>query len=155
MILNVMDAVVFGVELDMYAGRFVALRSRTTASETEFINSLQSALAKRGLPSYAYPRLSRMTNNVAAGDTLKLAETVIERLSWKPDTFPPLYVTSVDGEECPTHQLQIDTLYWLDPTKGYQKPGCTGLEWFREGHNEIVSNWNEDLQVLAATLNLL
>ncbi|OJD18815.1 hypothetical protein AJ78_01222 [Emergomyces pasteurianus Ep9510] len=124
MIPDVMDAAVFGVQLDNYDGKVggaaIVLHSRTRASETEFINSLQSALAKTGLPSYSCPRLVRMTDNIATGDTFKQAQTDIGKLSWNPDTIPPLDVTTWDGEEYPIHQLEVDTLYWLDPTKGYQ-----------------------------------
>lgn len=53
-------------EIHSYEGKVgaavIALYLRTEASETEFINSLRSALVKSGLPYYALPRLVRMTN---------------------------------------------------------------------------------------------
>ncbi|KLJ05735.1 hypothetical protein EMPG_10825 [Blastomyces silverae] len=121
---NVMDAAVFGVKLDSYDGKaggaIVVLHSRTEASEAEFINSLPSALAERGVPSYALPRLVRMTNSIAAGDTFKQAKIVMERLSWNPNTVPPPEVRSDGEEEYVEEQLEHDTLYWFSPAKGYQ-----------------------------------
>ncbi|PGH00888.1 hypothetical protein GX51_05552 [Blastomyces parvus] len=123
---NVTDAAVFGVKLDRYDGKtggaIIVLHSRTEVSEAEFINSLHSALIKRGVTSYALPRLVRMTNSIAAGDTFKQAKTVMERLSWNPNTVPPPEVKSGDEEEYPAPEpLQYDTLYWFNPAKGYQR----------------------------------
>ncbi|PGH35922.1 hypothetical protein GX50_01247 [[Emmonsia] crescens] len=125
MIPSVMDAAVFGVKLDNYDGQAggaaVVLHLRTEASETEFINSLRASLVKSGLPFYALPRLLRMTNSIAMGGTFKQAKTVIERLSWNPNIIPPPEVKS-DGRGQPlTDELEVDTLYWLNPAKGYQK----------------------------------
>ncbi|EEQ91281.1 acyl-CoA synthetase [Blastomyces dermatitidis ER-3] len=122
---NVMDAAVFGVKLDGYygtaGGAIIVLHSRTEASEDEFINSLGSALAKRGVPSCALPRLVRMTNSIAAGDTFKQAKTIMERLSWNPNSVPPPEVKSGGEEEYLEEQLQHDTLYWFNPAKGYRR----------------------------------
>ncbi|EER45562.1 long-chain acyl-CoA synthetase [Histoplasma capsulatum H143] len=122
---NVMDAAVFGVKLDSYEGKVgaavIALYLRTEASETEFINSLRSALVKSGLPHYALPRLVRMTNSIITGVTFKQIKSAMEKLSWNPNTVPTPEERSGDEEEDLRRELVHDTLYWLNPAKGYQR----------------------------------
>ncbi|KAL2388723.1 hypothetical protein RJ035_002949 [Blastomyces gilchristii] len=61
------------------------------------------------------------SNSIAAGDTFKQAKTIMERLSWNPNSVPPPEVKSGGEEEYLEEQLQHDTLYWFNPAKGYRR----------------------------------
>ncbi|KAK2800128.1 hypothetical protein FQN50_008223 [Emmonsiellopsis sp. PD_5] len=114
---NVMDAVVFGVRLDKYDGQAggaaIALHSRNSAAETEFIGSLYQHLVNRGVPSYALPRLVRIVNSIATGFTFKQAKTVVEKLPWDPKS-----VVVADNAPGSENAVPGDTLYWLNGAKG-------------------------------------
>ncbi|PGH10986.1 hypothetical protein AJ79_05137 [Helicocarpus griseus UAMH5409] len=122
---NVMDAAVFGVKLESYDGQaggaVITLHSRTRATETEFISSLYSVLVKRGVPPYALPRLVRMTNSIATGVTFKQAKTVVEKLSWNPNTIMPPEAKPGSAGKDSRDAMEFDTLYWLNPAKGYER----------------------------------
>ncbi|KAL1969890.1 hypothetical protein VTN77DRAFT_7399 [Rasamsonia byssochlamydoides] len=104
---NVQDAVVYGVKLAGYDGQAgaagITLERWTPETETEFINKLYKALKAKGVPSYALPRLVRITKRVATGVTFKQAKGELAKRGWDP---------AVDWDG--------DQLYWLNGTR-YEK----------------------------------
>ncbi|KAK5704666.1 hypothetical protein LTS12_028282, partial [Elasticomyces elasticus] len=95
---NVHDAVVFGVKLGGYDGQAgaagITLHDTSSAAETELMTKLYGELKKKGVPSYAAPRLVRLMGMYLKGDLVKK--------SWDPRS----------GEG--------DKLYWLNGEK-YEK----------------------------------
>lgn len=63
------------------------------------MNALYVELKKKGVPSYALPRLVRLTEKVATGVTFKQAKGDLVKKGWNP-------------QDCAG-----DILYWLDGTK--------------------------------------
>lgn len=102
---GVHDAVVYGVKLSGYDGQAGAagITLEDPAAEAEFMANLHRALKKKGVPSYAMPRLVRLTEKVATGVTFKQAKGELAKLGWDPRT-----------------QTKGDKLYWLNGST-YQK----------------------------------
>ncbi|EHL02622.1 putative Very long-chain fatty acid transport protein [Glarea lozoyensis 74030] len=69
---GVIDAVVYGVKLPSYDGQAgAAAITLDGTSEAVFMNNLYAGLKKTGLPSYAMPRLVRITPEIEANATFK------------------------------------------------------------------------------------
>ncbi|EAW14000.1 putative bifunctional fatty acid transporter/acyl-CoA synthetase (FAT1) [Aspergillus clavatus NRRL 1] len=99
------DAVVYGVKLSGYDGQAGAagITLEDPAMEVEFMANLHKELKKKGVPSYAIPRLVRLTEKVATGVTFKQAKGDLTKKGWNPRT-----------------EAGGDKLYWLNGTT-YQK----------------------------------
>ncbi|OQE12955.1 hypothetical protein PENFLA_c058G05871 [Penicillium flavigenum] len=104
---GVHDAVVYGVKLSGYDGQAGAagITLESPEVETELMSTLCKALKKKGVPSYALPRLVRLTEKVATGVTFKQAKGDLAKKGWNP-----------------RQDSGGDILYWLNGTK-YQKLG--------------------------------
>ncbi|CAG8122501.1 unnamed protein product [Penicillium salamii] len=104
---GVHDAVVYGVKLSSYDGQAGAagITLESPAVENELMSTLYDELKKKGVPSYALPRLVRLTEKVATGVTFKQAKGDLVKKSWDP-----------------RKDSAGDILYWLDGTK-YVKLG--------------------------------
>ncbi|KAJ5150080.1 hypothetical protein N7448_001658 [Penicillium atrosanguineum] len=104
---GVHDAVVYGVKLSSYDGQAgaagITLEEHSSAAELHLMSNLYNELKKRGVPSYALPRLVRITEKVATGATFKQAKGDLVKKGWDPRK---------GGEG--------DTMYWLNGTK-YQR----------------------------------
>ncbi|KOC13785.1 bifunctional fatty acid transporter and acyl-CoA synthetase [Aspergillus flavus] len=104
---SVHDAVVYGVKLQGYDGQAgaagVTLEESSAAVESEFIKNLYRELKKKGVPSYALPRLVRLTEKVATGVTFKQAKGDLAKKGWDP-----------------RGDWKGDKLYWLNG-KTYEK----------------------------------
>ncbi|XRM39061.1 hypothetical protein ABZX51_002440 [Aspergillus tubingensis] len=104
---SVHDAVVYGVKLNGYDGQAgaagITLEDASPATEESLMARLYSDLKKKGVPSYAFPRLVRLTEKVETGVTFKQAKGALTKKGWDPRT-------DWDG----------DKLYWLNGTV-YQK----------------------------------
>ncbi|KAJ5666333.1 uncharacterized protein N7477_008781 [Penicillium maclennaniae] len=114
---GVHDAVVYGVKLSSYDGQAgaagITLEEHSPAAELRLMSNLYKELKKRGVPSYALPRLVRITEKVATGVTFKQAKGDLVKKSWDPRK---------GGEG--------DSMYWLDGTT-YQRlddQGWTQIE---------------------------
>lgn len=66
---------------------------------TKLMSTLYDELKRKGVPSYALPRLVRLTEKVATGVTFKQAKGDLVKKGWDP------------RKDC------TDILYWLDGTK--------------------------------------
>ncbi|KAG2413601.1 hypothetical protein HFD88_002790 [Aspergillus terreus] len=101
------DAVVYGVKLNGYDGQAGAagITLEDPSAEGEFMAKLYRELRKKGVPTYAVPRLVRLTEKVATGVTFKQAKGELTKKGWDP---------RVDWNG--------DKLYWLNDTK-YEKLG--------------------------------
>ncbi|KAJ5565744.1 hypothetical protein N7535_007382 [Penicillium sp. DV-2018c] len=99
---GVHDAVVYGVKLDGYDGQAGAagITLESPAAETEVMSNLYKELKRKGVPSYALPRLVRITEKVATGVTFKQAKGALTVKGWNPRT-----------------EHGGDTLYWLDESR--------------------------------------
>ncbi|KAB8216888.1 hypothetical protein BDV33DRAFT_147492 [Aspergillus novoparasiticus] len=104
---SVHDAVVYGVKLQGYDGQAgaagVTLEEPSAAVESEFMKNLYRELKKKGVPSYALPRLVRLTEKVATGVTFKQAKGELAKKGWDP-----------------RGDWKGDKLYWLNG-KTYEK----------------------------------
>ncbi|KAJ5780295.1 hypothetical protein N7457_005455 [Penicillium paradoxum] len=102
---GVHDAVVYGVKLSGYDGQAGAagITLESPSAETDIMSTLYKQLKKKGVPSYALPRLVRLTQRVATGVTFKQAKGELAKKGWNPRQ-------DCDG----------DILYWLDGNK-YRK----------------------------------
>ncbi|KAE8131472.1 hypothetical protein BDV38DRAFT_275928 [Aspergillus pseudotamarii] len=104
---SVHDAVVYGVKLQGYDGQAgaagVTLEDSSAAVESEFMSNLYRELKKKGVPSYALPRLVRLTEKVATGVTFKQAKGDLAKKGWDP-----------------RGDWKGDKLYWLNG-KTYEK----------------------------------
>ncbi|KAB8272714.1 hypothetical protein BDV30DRAFT_227125 [Aspergillus minisclerotigenes] len=104
---SVHDAVVYGVKLQGYDGQAgaagVTLEESSAAVESEFMKNLYRELKKKGVPSYALPRLVRLTEKVATGVTFKQAKGDLAKKGWDP-----------------RGDWKGDKLYWLNG-KTYEK----------------------------------
>ncbi|KAJ5179318.1 hypothetical protein N7492_002528 [Penicillium capsulatum] len=104
---GVHDAVVYGVKLSGYDGQAgaagITLEEQSPAFESELASKLYRELKRRGVPSYAFPRLVRFTEKVATGVTFKQAKGDLVKKSWDP-----------------REDSAGDTMYWLNGTK-YEK----------------------------------
>ncbi|KNG86448.1 putative bifunctional fatty acid transporter and acyl-CoA synthetase [Aspergillus nomiae NRRL 13137] len=104
---SVHDAVVYGVKLSEYDGQAgaagITLEDPSAAVESEFMNNLYRELKKKGVPSYALPRLVRLTEKVATGVTFKQAKGDLAKKGWDP-----------------RGDWKGDKLYWLNG-KTYEK----------------------------------
>ncbi|KAL2872323.1 putative bifunctional fatty acid transporter/acyl-CoA synthetase (FAT1) [Aspergillus lucknowensis] len=104
---GVHDAVVYGVKLTAYDGQAggagITLEDPSEATAAEFMGKLHRELKKKGVPSYAMPRLVRLTEKVATGVTFKQAKGELTKKGWDP-------LGDWNG----------DKLYWLNGTK-YEK----------------------------------
>ncbi|OGE53749.1 hypothetical protein PENARI_c007G11005 [Penicillium arizonense] len=102
---GVHDAVVYGVKLAGYDGQAGAagITLESPAAEVELMSNLYAELKKKGVPSYALPRLVRLTEKVATGVTFKQAKGDLVKKGWDP-------LKDWGG----------DILYWLDGEK-YKK----------------------------------
>ncbi|RAL16411.1 putative bifunctional fatty acid transporter/acyl-CoA synthetase (FAT1) [Aspergillus homomorphus CBS 101889] len=103
----IQDAVVYGVKLSAYDGQAgaagITLEDASPATEKEVMANLYPELKKRGVPSYAFPRLIRLTEKVETGVTFKQAKGALTKKGWDPRT-----------------DWEGDKLYWLDGTQ-YKK----------------------------------
>ncbi|KKK13749.1 putative bifunctional fatty acid transporter and acyl-CoA synthetase [Aspergillus rambellii] len=101
---DVHDAVVYGVKLSAYDGRAgaagITLEDPSETTATEFMGKLHSELRKKGVPTYAVPRLVRLTEKVATGVTFKQAKGDITKKGWDPRS-----------------DWKGDKLFWLNGTK--------------------------------------
>ncbi|KAF5863165.1 hypothetical protein ETB97_010510 [Aspergillus alliaceus] len=104
---SVHDAVVYGVKLQGYDGQAgaagITLEESSAAVEAEFMSNLYRELKKKGVPSYALPRLVRITEKVATGVTFKQAKGDLTKKGWDPRA-----------------DWKGDKLYWLNGKK-YEK----------------------------------
>ncbi|GAB1204810.1 hypothetical protein APSETT445_003473 [Aspergillus pseudonomiae] len=104
---SVHDAVVYGVKLSEYDGQAgaagITLEDPSAAVVSEFMNNLYRELKKKGVPSYALPRLVRLTEKVATGVTFKQAKGDLAKKGWDP-----------------RGDWKGDKLYWLNG-KTYEK----------------------------------
>ncbi|KAJ5816190.1 AMP-dependent synthetase/ligase [Penicillium robsamsonii] len=102
---GVHDAVVYGVKLSGYDGQAGAagITLESPSAETELMSNLYKELRKKGVPSYALPRLVRLTEKVATGVTFKQAKGDLSKKGWNP-----------------RQDWGGDVLYWLNGTN-YQK----------------------------------
>ncbi|KAH8800379.1 putative bifunctional fatty acid transporter/acyl-CoA synthetase [Xylogone sp. PMI_703] len=100
---NVLDAIVYAVKLTGYDGQVgaagITLRQHSPSTEAAFVNSLFEALRSKGVPSYAVPRLLRITAEITVNHTFKHAKDALKKRSWDPEL---------------TAQSDGDSLYWLD-----------------------------------------
>lgn len=98
------DAVVYGVRLDCYDGQAgaagITLQDHSSTAESGLMKTLYTELKKRGVPSYALPRLVRITEKVDTGVTFKQAKAALMNRGWNPQ---------VDNHG--------DKLYWLNGSK--------------------------------------
>ncbi|PWY84715.1 bifunctional fatty acid transporter and acyl-CoA synthetase [Aspergillus sclerotioniger CBS 115572] len=110
---SIHDAVVYGVKLNGYDGQAgaagITLEDASPATEESVMVSLYSELKKKGVPSYAFPRLVRLTDKVETGVTFKQAKGALTKKGWDPRT-----------------DWGGDKLYWLNGT-AYQK--LDGQSW--------------------------
>ncbi|KAL4964112.1 putative bifunctional fatty acid transporter/acyl-CoA synthetase (FAT1) [Aspergillus stella-maris] len=104
---GVYDVVVYGVKLNAYDGQAgaagITLEEPSEAAAAQFMANLYPELKKKGVPSYAIPRLVRVTEGVATGVTFKQAKGELSKKGWNPQ-----------GD------WGGDKLYWLNGT-GYEK----------------------------------
>ncbi|KAJ5407880.1 hypothetical protein N7509_001763 [Penicillium cosmopolitanum] len=104
---GVHDAVVYGVKLAGYDGQAgaagITLEEHSPAFEAELASKLYPELKKRGVPSYAFPRLVRFIEKVSTGVTFKQAKGDLLKKGWNPKPG-----------------LCRDSLYWLNGTN-YEK----------------------------------
>ncbi|KAJ5558942.1 hypothetical protein N7535_009185 [Penicillium sp. DV-2018c] len=99
---GVHDAVVYGVKLNGYDGQAGAagITLESPAAETEVMSNLYKELKRKGVASYALPRLVRITEKVATGVTFKKAKGALAVKGWNPRT-----------------EHGGDILYWLDKSR--------------------------------------
>ncbi|KAL4939522.1 hypothetical protein BDV06DRAFT_198754 [Aspergillus oleicola] len=104
---GVYDVVVYGVKLNAYDGQAgaagITLEEPSEAAANGFMANLYGELKKKGVPSYAIPRLVRLTEKVATGVTFKQAKGELTKKGWNPQS-----------------DWNGDKLYWLNGT-GYEK----------------------------------
>ncbi|KAL2834466.1 hypothetical protein BDW59DRAFT_137907 [Aspergillus cavernicola] len=85
---GVHDAVVYGVKLSAYDGQAgaagITLEDSSEAAATDFMGKLYPKFKKKGIPSYALPRLVRLTEKVATGVTFKQAKGELSKKGWNP-----------------------------------------------------------------------
>ncbi|RAK99198.1 putative bifunctional fatty acid transporter/acyl-CoA synthetase (FAT1) [Aspergillus ibericus CBS 121593] len=110
---SIHDAVVYGVKLSGYDGQAgaagITLEDPSSATEESVMTSLYSELKKKGVPSYAFPRLVRLTDKVETGVTFKQAKGALTKKGWDPRM-----------------DWGGDKLYWLNGT-AYEK--LDGQSW--------------------------
>ncbi|KAL4897923.1 hypothetical protein BDV59DRAFT_52089 [Aspergillus ambiguus] len=99
------DAVVYGVKLSGYDGQAGAagITLEDPSAEGDFMGKLYRELRKKGVPTYAVPRLVRLTEKVATGVTFKQAKGELTKKGWDPRA-----------------DWNGDKLYWLNDTT-YEK----------------------------------
>ncbi|KAH8817008.1 hypothetical protein F5884DRAFT_778187 [Xylogone sp. PMI_703] len=104
---EIIDVVVFGSKLPKYDGQAgaaaIKLKARNPATEEKVMQELYAHLVEKGVPSYAIPRLVRITDDMETTATFKHVKHVMKNRSW------------YDKEAKYT-----DTVYWLDD-KVYRK----------------------------------
>ncbi|KAJ5758698.1 hypothetical protein N7520_005854 [Penicillium odoratum] len=94
---GVHDAVVYGVKLDGYDGQAgaagITLEDHSPAFQAGFVAKLYPELKKKGVPSYAFPRLVRFVEKVSTGVTFKQAKGDLVKKGWDPrkDSAEALY----------------------------------------------------------------
>ncbi|KAI9733769.1 MAG: hypothetical protein M1818_007183 [Claussenomyces sp. TS43310] len=97
---EVHDCLVFSVTLQPYDGQMgaavITLASHSPAAAEGFVKDLQPRLRKTGLPSYAIPRLVRITPSIATGFSFKQAKMEYMKKGWQENDY---------GE---------DRLFWLN-----------------------------------------
>jgi len=110
---GVRDAIVYGVKLDGYDGQAgaagITLEDESQPRQNELMQNLYTSLKAKGVPTYAIPRLVRITRHITTGATFKQARRDLSRKAWDPRA-------NRDG----------DQLYWLNRTR-YQR--LNELEW--------------------------
>ncbi|KAF7715956.1 Bifunctional fatty acid transporter and acyl-CoA synthetase [Penicillium ucsense] len=120
---GVHDAVVYGVKLASYDGQAgaagITLEDHSAAAEQECMANLYTHLKKRGVPSYAIPRLVRITEKVATGVTFKQAKGDLVKKSWDP-----------------RKDAGGDSLWWLNGTK-YEKLDGDGWSRIEDGKAKL------------------
>ncbi|KAI2789112.1 hypothetical protein POX_e07140 [Penicillium oxalicum] len=120
---GVHDAVVYGVKLASYDGQAgaagITLEDHSSAAEQECMANLYSHLKKRGVPSYAIPRLVRITEKVATGVTFKQAKGDLVKKGWDPRS-----------------EWGGDSLYWLNGTK-YEKLDASSWSQIESGKAKL------------------
>ncbi|ETN45730.1 uncharacterized protein HMPREF1541_09563 [Cyphellophora europaea CBS 101466] len=83
---EVQDAVVVGKSLKGYDGQAgvaaLSLRCGSLKEERAFMEGLYARLKSKGVPSYAFPRLVAITDEVKVGDTFKHAKQVVKAVEW-------------------------------------------------------------------------
>ncbi|KAE8349163.1 hypothetical protein BDV28DRAFT_141764 [Aspergillus coremiiformis] len=114
---SVHDAIVYGVKLPGYDGKAgaagITLEEPSAAAEAELMSNLYRELKKKGVPSYALPRLVRIIEKVDTGVTFKQASDKLKEKGWDPRM-----------------DWKGDKLYWLHGTK-YEKldePSWSSIE---------------------------
>ncbi|KAL4917241.1 hypothetical protein BDW62DRAFT_184037 [Aspergillus aurantiobrunneus] len=120
---GVHDAVVYGVKLSAYYGQAgaagITLEEPSEAAASEFMGKLHAELKRKGVPSYAIPRLVRLTEKVATGVTFKQAKGELTKKGWNPQ-----------GD------WNGDKLYWLNGTK-YEKLVESSWSSIESGHAKL------------------
>ncbi|KAJ5666816.1 hypothetical protein N7462_011225 [Penicillium macrosclerotiorum] len=120
---GVHDAVVYGVKLAGYDGQAgaagVTLEEHSPAFEAEFTSNLYKELKRRGVPSYALPRLVRITEKVDTGVTFKQAKGDLVKKGWDP-----------------RKDWGGDSLYWLNGDK-YEKLDDQGWSQIESGRAKL------------------
>ena len=83
---EVQDVVVVGRVLKGYDGQAgvaaISLESPSGEEEKAFMDVLYGRLKKKGVPSYAFPRLVAITDEIKVGDTFKHAKQIVKGIEW-------------------------------------------------------------------------
>ncbi|KAI9045843.1 putative bifunctional fatty acid transporter/acyl-CoA synthetase (FAT1) [Aspergillus affinis] len=118
---GVHDAVVYGVKLNSYDGQAGAagITLEDASSESTFMTNLYRELKKKGVPSYALPRLVRITEKVATGVTFKQAKGDLAKKGWDP-----------------SKDWSGDKLYWLNGSQ-YEKLDPSGWSSIETGRAKL------------------
>ncbi|KAJ5525766.1 hypothetical protein N7494_012416 [Penicillium frequentans] len=119
---GVHDAVVYGVKLSGYDGQAgaagITLEDQSAAFQDIFAAKLYPELKKKGVPSYAFPRLVRLIEKVATGVTFKQAKGDLAKKGWDP------------------RKDSKDSLYWLNGTK-YERLNESGWSEIETGRAKL------------------
>ncbi|KIM94661.1 hypothetical protein OIDMADRAFT_135626 [Oidiodendron maius Zn] len=117
---GVQDAVVYGMKLSSYDGQAGAAAITLDSSDPEnFMKGLYIALKKTGLPSYAMPRLVRITEEIESNATFKKAKQELLKRSWNENE---------DGN--------TDRLYWLNGTT-YERLDRASWDSIKDGRAKL------------------
>ncbi|RFU26976.1 hypothetical protein B7463_g9372, partial [Scytalidium lignicola] len=100
---EIVDVVVYGFKLQKYDGQAgaaaIKLNARNPALEGKVIQKLHMHLLSKGVPSYAIPRLVRITDDMETTATFKHLKNAMQNRKW-----------------CDKEATHNDTVYWLDET---------------------------------------
>ena len=85
---EVHDVIVTGKLLEGYDGQvgvaIIIMESTFKDKPEEFMQSLHESLKRRGVPSYAVPRLVAISDGIQVGDTFKHAKQFVKTVDWNP-----------------------------------------------------------------------